>query len=103
MSQALAKIVDKLISPDHAPLSDTESLIVSLIETIADTTEDDVLKSFIHNYKRERLNVGGRVRFDLLAIARAIRVNILAQARTQRQVPIVDIEKELQKLREAFS
>ena len=78
-------------------LNTDEALMLSLIESYADLNDSEFLKTLLKQYKRNKIYVAGRVRAELLAVARALRISILQQGRAGRGIQPLSAE-DLEKL-----
>ena len=97
MAQALNRIVEALMSSKLTILNEEEAFLLYLIECYCELKGYSTLKNFVKKIKESKIHIKGRARYELLSLARAVRVNVLQQARLRRETPIVSYE-ELQKL-----
>jgi len=97
MAQALNKIVEALMSSKLTILNEEEAFLLYLIECYCDLKGYSTLKNFVKKIKESKIHIRGRARYELLALARAIKINVLQQARLRRETPYVSYE-ELEKI-----
>ena len=85
----LERIVELLASNELTVLGKEEIGLIALAETYAKKQGFNILKEFIELIKAYRVDVNGRRRNDLRAIALAMKVNVFAESRLHRATPTI--------------
>jgi len=84
-TKVLDTIVEYLTSGKVTILSNYEIYYLSLLETIAELEDNQLLKKFAEKFKQNRIHLYGRARSDLVRVAESYRVKVYSEEKAKVQ------------------